>query len=155
MNDKINHGMLAPPTRKITESVRTAIVITKTRDKLPLVHTAGMIDPPNALNTLGKVRNTTATGAHTGAAMNMNTTMNARRVMGAMNTGPPVASTRGFHIDAEMKVLRVTSMDKGRRPMSMGGMKAPRTGIERYNLHVQDDNYSGRGYGRSSTPRAI
>jgi len=54
--------------------------------------------------------------------MSLNTTVNAMTVMGAMNTGPPVASTRGFHIDAKMKVLRVTSMDKGRRPMSMGDM---------------------------------
>jgi len=56
MIDKIDHGMLSPPTRKITESVKTAIVrvsegITKTRDKLPLVNTTRMNDPPNALNT--------------------------------------------------------------------------------------------------------
>jgi len=72
--------------------------------------------------TLGKVRTTSATGVSTRAAMNterVTTTANARTVMGSVNT---VADTRGPHISTDMRVLRVATIEKGRR--CMGGMKA-------------------------------
>jgi len=73
--------------------------------------------------TLGEVRKTSATGVSTRAAMNterVTTTANARTVMGSVNT---VADTRGPHIGTDMRVLRVATIEKGRR--CMGGMKAP------------------------------
>jgi hypothetical protein len=197
MIGKIGSSMVALPTRMISEStaiVRVSEGVTETRDKLPLVGTTRMNNPPKALNTaansglhmgvvkprngsvptnskptdnkdlatglrvdnttpsdtrrkvnevmgsirdpvtiigtLGNVKDTTATGAPTGVAMSMDATVNARnttavaptgvamtvnarRVIGVVNTGPLVAGTRGLHTNAEMKVL--------------GSMKAPRT----------------------------